>query len=219
MLKRAYSSCSKAIYHAAKRLFDLATASILLVIAAPLMAAITVAIVVLTGTPILSRQSHLGRNGVTFVRLRFRTLRYGRGPELSRLTPLGARLRAWGLDQLPQLWNVLRGDMSLIGPRPFTPESLPLCDYLQLTRFDVRPGFSGLAQVHRCDDRSIHHELALDVEYVASRSLLLDLSIMRRLLALHLLRSTDSTWPCDRPVSGAGRGGRQPQRGQRSNAG
>lgn len=200
-------------------------ALVLLFFTAPLMAAIALAVLVLTGTPILSRDRHLGQEGRSFERLRFRTLRYGRGPELSRLTPLGAWLRVRGLDQLPQLWNVLRGDMSIVGPRPVAHDALDECDELQLRRVSVRPGLIGPVDLHQSDSLSPEDELVLEAAYAANRSIRLDLTIIRRRLALLIVRRSDWSPPADRdvlaePIGGADAdAGSEQQPGERSGAG
>ncbi|MDH4074394.1 MAG: sugar transferase [Acidimicrobiia bacterium] len=209
-----------------RRTVDVVIASMLLLVTAPMMALIALAVLVLTGTPVLCRDRYLGQDGQPFERLRFRTLRYGRGPELTRLTPLGARLRVRGLDQLPQLWNVLRGDMSVVGPRPITDESLAAFDEFQRRRLQVRPGLVGPVHLLQSDSVSSERELLLEAEYVEHRSILLDLAIIRRWLALMVLRrsgwspsaNTNDILPAESGRADT-RAGRQAQPGERSGAG
>lgn len=224
MLRRAYSSCLQSTDRAVRRLLDVVVASTLLLLMIPLMAVIALAVLVLTGTPILSRDRHVGFEGKPFDRLRFRTLRYGRGPELSRLTPLGARLRVRGLDQLPQLWNVLRGDMSVVGPRPTPEHMLEMCDEVHQMRLAVRPGLIGPVHLHQSDSLPPESELELEAEYAVNRSILLDLVLVRRWLALVILRRSgwSPPWHDDlaaEPGEGARRAGKESQPGERSGAG
>jgi len=168
------------------RVLDILLASVFLILSLPLLAAIAAAIVVTDGLPIFYRGRRVGRGGRVFTMVKFRTLRrdaeerLGRylGAELvlrtqAEFTPVGRRLRAAQLDELPQLWNVLRGDMSLVGPRPIRPiffeqlaEELPA--YWQ--RLVVRPGLTGFAQVRREYETSMAEKLAHDLEWIADRS-------------------------------------------------
>jgi lipopolysaccharide/colanic/teichoic acid biosynthesis glycosyltransferase len=167
-----------------KRALDLLGASAALVLLAPLILATAVAVRFAMGAPVLFRQVRPGRGGRPFTLLKFRTLRDARDsqgrplPDGQRLTPFGAFLRSTSLDELPELWNVLRGDMSLVGPRPLLMEYLPLYSREQARRHEVLPGITGWAQVNGRNTPSWEDRLAMDVWYVDNRSLLLDLRIL-----------------------------------------
>jgi len=146
------------------------------------------------GSPILFRQERPGRHGRPFTLYKFRSMRTageGAAPlsEAERLTRLGAFLRRTSLDELPELWNVLRGDMSLVGPRPLLMEYLPLYTPEQARRHHVRPGITGWAQINGRNAISWEEKFRLDVWYVDHRSLSLDLRILlltiRRVLSGH----------------------------------
>jgi len=138
------------------------------------------------GRPVLFRQQRIGRDERPFVLLKFRTMRSAEAadgqplPDVERLTRLGAFLRRTSLDELPQLINVLRGDMSLIGPRPLFVRYLPYYTLRERQRHQVRPGITGLAQVSGRNHLLWDERLELDVKYVENRSLRLDLSILWR---------------------------------------
>ncbi|GGR92209.1 hypothetical protein GCM10010169_40750 [Micromonospora fulviviridis] len=166
-----------------KRVLDVVAALLLLILAAPVTAVVAVAVAVGLGRPVLFRQPRAGRHGRTFRLVKFRTMRppdpaRGLVEDADRLTPLGRFLRATSLDELPSLWNVLRGDMSLVGPRPLLPEYLPRYSPTQARRHEVRPGITGLAQVRGRNSLSWEDKLRLDVRYVDTRTLRLDLSIL-----------------------------------------
>lgn len=129
-----------------KRAADLLGAALLLVALAPAMALVALAVLAALGRPVLFRQRRAGRGGAPFVLLKFRTMRDGAGEDAARLTPLGRWLRRYALDELPQLVNVLRGEMSLVGPRPLPVDYLTLYTPREALRLDVRPGLAGLAQ-------------------------------------------------------------------------
>lgn len=166
-----------------------------LILLAPLLVAVAVAVAIGLGRPILFRQVRPGLGGRPFTLLKFRTMRDAVGPDRSslpdsaRLTPLGIFLRTWSLDELPELWNVIRGDMSLVGPRPLLTEYLPLYTPDQARRHDVRPGITGWAQVNGRNALSWDEKFALDLWYIDHRSFLLDLKILaltlRNVLARH----------------------------------
>lgn len=136
------------------------------------------------GSPVLFRQERPGLHGRPFTMVKFRTMSDERGPdgallpEAQRLTPFGRFLRASSLDELPQLWNVLRGEMSLVGPRPLLMEYLPLYSSDQARRHGVRPGVTGWAQVNGRNAISWAEKFALDVWYVEHRTLCLDVHIL-----------------------------------------
>ncbi|MFD0786582.1 sugar transferase [Micromonospora azadirachtae] len=170
-------------YDPVKRLFDVVGAVVLLVLTAPLMAVVALLVATSLGRPVLFRQARAGRGGAPFVLVKFRTMRppapeQGRVADGDRLTPLGRWLRATSLDELPTLWNVLRGEMSLVGPRPLLPEYLERYSPHQARRHEVRPGVTGLAQVRGRNGLDWDEKLDLDVRYVDNRGLRFDLSIL-----------------------------------------
>lgn len=171
-----------------KRVVDAVGASLgLLVMSVPL-AAIALAIRLTMGSPVLFRQVRPGLHGAPFTLVKFRTMRTGEGSDAERLTRLGRFLRATSLDELPELWNILRGDMSLVGPRPLLVEYLPRYSPRQARRHEVRPGLTGLAQVEGRNLVAWDERLELDVRYVETRTLALDLRILWRTLAMVLRR-------------------------------
>jgi lipopolysaccharide/colanic/teichoic acid biosynthesis glycosyltransferase len=167
-----------------KRLFDLALALILLVMLAPVLLGIGLAVRVVIGGPVIFRQLRPGRNGRLFELLKFRTMTSACDsagellPDAQRLTRFGRWLRASSLDELPELINVLKGDMSFVGPRPLLPEYLPLYNARQARRHEVRPGISGWAQVNGRNALTWEEKFRLDVWYVDNMSLRLDLRIL-----------------------------------------
>lgn len=170
-----------------KRALDVAVAGALLVLTAPAQLAVAVAVRRRLGSPVLFRQARPGLHGRPFTLLKFRTMldvdpARGLTTNEQRLTPFGRRLRATSLDELPSLWNVLRGDMSLVGPRPLRTDYLERYSARQARRHEVRPGVTGLAQVSGRNALGWDERLALDVEYVERRSLRLDLAILLRTL-------------------------------------
>jgi len=174
---------------AAKRGFDILVSAILLVAFAPLMAATALAVLLLDGRPVLFRQERPGLGGKPFVCCKFRTMRQAPPGEVPwttddiRTTVLGHLLRRTSMDELPQLWLVLTGRMSLVGPRPLLMEYLPKYNARQRRRHDVRPGITGLAQVNGRRALTLGQRLDLDVTYVDTRSLVLDLRILLLTLA------------------------------------
>ena len=167
-----------------KRLFDLVVAlSALLILFVPLLALIWIVRRKL-GSPIFFRQTRPGVRGEPFEMVKFRTMTDARGsdgelmPDAVRLTPFGRFLRATSLDELPELWNVIKGDMSLVGPRPLLVEYLPLYSPEQARRHEVRPGITGWAQVNGRNALSWEEKFKLDVWYVDHRSLWLDIKIL-----------------------------------------
>ena len=167
-----------------KRAFDLATASIALILLSPVLAWIALAVLVTQGRPILFRQERPGLGGRPFTMVKFRTmraLRPGEVPYLTdvdRVTRLGRFLRGTSLDELPELWNVVRGDMSIVGPRPLLMEYLSEYSADEGRRHDVRPGITGWAVVNGRNSLRFDERLALDLWYVDHASLALDLRIM-----------------------------------------
>jgi exopolysaccharide biosynthesis polyprenyl glycosylphosphotransferase len=178
-----------------KNVFDRLIAVVALIVLAPLMVAIAVAVRATSPGPALFRQARIGKDGVQFTILKFRTMRQyaearkvelvgdGHGVPVKirqdpRVTPLGARLRRHSLDELPQLLNVLRGDMSLVGPRPPLPEEVARYGDDVRRRLVVRPGMTGLWQVNGRSDLSWEESVRLDLRYVENWSLMLDLQIL-----------------------------------------
>lgn len=167
-----------------KRLFDLAVALLLLFLLSPVLLATALSIRIFLGSPILFRQVRPGLGGKPFTMFKFRTMTDSTGADggpLSdedRMTQMGSFLRRTSLDELPELWNVLRGDMSLVGPRPLLMEYLALYDREQFRRHEVRPGITGWAQVNGRNAISWEQKFELDTWYVDHRSLALDLRIL-----------------------------------------
>jgi len=163
-----------------KRLVDLAGAALLLLGLAPLLAAAALLLLLCEGRPVLLRQPRLGRGAAPFALLKLRTMRPGAGPDADRLHRLGRLLRASAIDELPQLVNVLRGEMSLVGPRPLPLPYLPRFGPRQRQRFRVRPGLCGLAQAAGRNAVPWPRRLALDVCYARRVGFARDLGIMLR---------------------------------------
>ena len=167
-----------------KRVFDLVLTIPALLFLSPLLAAIALLVRARLGAPVLFRHERPGHRGRLFTLLKFRTMsgeRDANGEPLSderRLTPLGRRLRRWSVDELPELIHVVRGEMSLVGPRPLLPEYLERYSAEQARRHDVRPGITGWAQIHGRNQLSWPERLELDVWYVDHVSLGLDLRIL-----------------------------------------
>ena len=177
-----------------KRLLDLAVALGAMIVAAPLILILAALVRYNLGSPVLFRQTRPGRHGHPFVLVKFRTMRDAYGADgkplddSERLTRFGRFLRASSLDELPGLWNVVTGDMSLVGPRPLLMEYLPLYSPEQARRHEVRPGVTGLAQVNGRNAISWDEKFALDCWYVDHRSFWLDLKIIARTLVKVLHR-------------------------------
>ncbi|HUL90772.1 MAG TPA: sugar transferase [Burkholderiales bacterium] len=167
-----------------KRFVDFAVACAGLIVLSPVILAVSALVLVCSGRPILFAQIRPGRLGHLFVLYKFRTMSGATDaqgkllPDAERFTGLGRFLRHSSLDELPQLWNVLRGDMSLVGPRPLLVEYLPLYSPEQARRHEVRPGITGWAQVNGRNAQTWEERLRLDVWYVDHRSLWLDLQIL-----------------------------------------
>ncbi|WP_130011447.1 sugar transferase [Serinicoccus sediminis] len=165
-----------------KRVLDLAVAVPVALITAPIQAVVAGAIRTTMGRPILFRQDRPGLHGETFSILKFRTMlteeAAGTSHDALRLTPLGKFLRSTSVDELPTLWNVIQGDMSLVGPRPLLTSYLARYSPEQARRHDVRPGLTGLAQVRGRNSLTWEEKFGFDLEYVDSQSLRLDLRII-----------------------------------------
>jgi len=193
-------------YHAAKRALDITCALVLLTVTLPITLVTGFAIVLTSGRPVLFVQERLGAGGVPFRCAKFRTMvkdaeaRQGdvahlnttggpafKHPQDPRVEPLGRRLRAWSVDELPQLWNVLRGDMSMVGPRPLpTAENRYQDDHWR--RLSVKPGLTGVWQVSGRSDVPWDQWMQMDLDYVRDRTLLLDIQVILRTPAVVLRR-------------------------------
>jgi lipopolysaccharide/colanic/teichoic acid biosynthesis glycosyltransferase len=175
-----------------KRTIDVVVSTALLAIAAIPMALVALAIRWTMGAPVLFRQERPGRDEVPFTMLKFRTMREPRPGEdalatdAARLTRLGRWLRRTSLDELPELWNVLRGDLSLVGPRPLLMDYLPRYSPEQRRRHEVKPGLTGPAQVDGRNALSWEDQFELDVWYVDHRSLAVDLRLLARTIRVVL---------------------------------
>ena len=171
-------------YEAVKRGVDVVVAATALVVLSPVLAATAAAVRLSLGSPVLFTQQRPGRGGRPFRMYKFRTMRDAADaqgnplPDAERLTRLGRVLRATSLDELPELFNVLRGEMSLVGPRPLLVDYLPLYTAEQARRHEVRPGITGWAQVNGRNALSWEDRFRLDVWYVDHASLWLDLRIL-----------------------------------------
>lgn len=171
-----------------KRVFDLVVASIALVVLSPIMAITALAVRIKLGSPVLFRQVRPGMGAVPFAVHKFRTMSDARGPDGAllpdgdRLGSFGRFLRASSLDELPELFDVLRGTMSLVGPRPLLLEYVDRYTPEQARRMDVKPGLTGLAQVSGRNALTWEDRFALDVQYVDTQSLRLDVKILLRSL-------------------------------------
>jgi lipopolysaccharide/colanic/teichoic acid biosynthesis glycosyltransferase len=167
-----------------KRLFDILASAVALVLFLPIFIALAILVLFLIGSPIFFEQVRPGLNSVPFKMLKFRTMKNSKGadgeflPDADRLTRFGAILRASSLDELPELWNVLKGDMSIVGPRPLLLEYLDYYTDEEKIRHSVRPGITGLAQVMGRNLISWNDRLLYDVEYVNSQSFGLDMKII-----------------------------------------
>jgi sugar transferase EpsL len=177
-----------------KRAFDIGVSSVGLLVLSPVVAAVAGIVRWRLGSPVLFRQVRPGLDAEPFELVKFRTMTDDRGPDGSllpdadRLPPFGAFLRSTSLDELPELWNVLTGDMSLVGPRPLLTSYLPLYTPEQARRHEVRPGITGWAQVNGRNAGSWQDRLAMDVWYVDNASFMLDLRILARTVGLVLRR-------------------------------
>ena len=167
-----------------KRIFDLSLSAIMLIALAPVIIIVAAIVAFNLGQPTLFRQARPGLKGRVFDIIKFRSMRDAvdnNGELLSdeqRLTPLGKKLRNSSLDELPGLWSVLKGDMSLVGPRPLLIEYLPLYSPEQARRHDVKPGITGWAQINGRNNISWQEKFALDVWYVDNQNLWLDIKIL-----------------------------------------
>jgi lipopolysaccharide/colanic/teichoic acid biosynthesis glycosyltransferase len=169
-----------------KRSLDLACALVLGILLIPVLLLIALLVRIDLGSPVLFRQERPGRDGKIFVLKKFRTMKMsvdidGKSlPDSERMTRFGDWLRSTSMDELPELWNVIRGEMSLIGPRPLLPEYLRLYSPYQARRHEVRPGLTGLAQVSGRNALSWPERFNLDVWYVENLSIGLDAYVLKR---------------------------------------
>jgi lipopolysaccharide/colanic/teichoic acid biosynthesis glycosyltransferase len=167
-----------------KRCIDVAGGMLALLVVSPILLVIALIVRSRLGSPVLFVQRRPGLHGRSFNIVKFRTMRNDCGPEgrplpdEARLTRFGALLRSTSLDELPELWNVIKGEMSLVGPRPLLTEYLDRYSPAQARRHDVRPGITGLAQVRGRNALTWHEKFALDVEYVERCALSLDIKIL-----------------------------------------
>ena len=169
-----------------KRAFDLVVATGAAVVLSPVIAVVALLVRLRLGSPVIFRQVRPGLEGRPFTIYKFRTMLETTDangallPSVARTPPFGQRLRALSLDELPELWNVIKGDMSLVGPRPLMTAYLPRYNPEQARRHDVRPGITGLAQVSGRNGISWEEKFALDVQYVDTHDLPMDVAILTR---------------------------------------
>jgi lipopolysaccharide/colanic/teichoic acid biosynthesis glycosyltransferase len=179
-------------YDHAKRLMDVLVATAALVLTAPLQALVACLVRRDLGSPVLFKQLRPGKDEKLFELVKFRTMRdldpAAPLSDADRLTPLGSKLRSWSLDELPTLWNVLKGDMSLVGPRPLLVAYLDRYSAAQRRRHEVRPGVTGLAQVSGRNAITWEEKFAKDLEYIDRRSLCLDLWVLYRTVVATIRR-------------------------------
>jgi lipopolysaccharide/colanic/teichoic acid biosynthesis glycosyltransferase len=167
-----------------KRVFDLIVVLVALPLWGPLLLIVALLLRVKLGAPLFFRQARPGRDGVVFELIKFRSMTDACGPDgrllsdAERLTAFGRALRATSLDELPELWNVLRGDMSLVGPRPLLVAYLPRYSPEQARRHEVRPGITGLAQIKGRNAMAWEEKFRWDVYYVDNQSVLMDVKIL-----------------------------------------
>ena len=172
-----------------KRLIEFIIVLIGLIVASPILLVVAILVKTKLGSPIIFRQQRVGLNGDIFEMVKFRTMKdaYDASdqllPDEERLTRFGQFLRKTSLDELPELWNVLKGDMSLVGPRPLLVEYLPLYSEEQMKRHNLRPGVTGYAQVNGRNNISWVKKFELDVYYVENFSLWLDIKILFQTVA------------------------------------
>lgn len=178
-----------------KRALDVLVSALALVILSPLLLVTAALVRWKLGRPVLFRQERPGIHGRPFTLVKFRTMRDAPvdptdgSADRDRLTPFGARLRSTSIDELPELWNVLKGDMSLVGPRPLLMHYLPLYSERQARRHEVKPGITGWAQINGRNNSPWADRLEMDVWYVENRSFLLDLKILAKTIPSALRRS------------------------------
>jgi len=195
-----------------KRLFDILVVVLTAVVWVPLLLCTMAVVGAALGRPIFFAQERAGRNGRPFRLVKLRTMREGDGPDAERLTRVGRWLRATSLDELPELWHVLTGEMSLVGPRPLPVRYLPRYSPQQARRHEVRPGITGWAQINGRNTLTWEQKFAYDVWYVDHRSFWLDLKILWLTVWQVLARrgisaegeATMGEFYCDHPVVAMG---------------
>jgi lipopolysaccharide/colanic/teichoic acid biosynthesis glycosyltransferase len=171
-----------------KRIFDITLSATALLLLLPVIFFVAWQVSRKMGSPVLFRQVRPGRDGMPFEMIKFRTMRDAKDengnplPDSERMTPFGRFLRSSSLDELPELWNVLKGDMSLVGPRPLLFKYMPFFEGVEKARHNVRPGITGWAQINGRNTSPWSERLALDVWYVRNMSFLLDLKIILKTL-------------------------------------
>ena len=181
-----------------KRILDVVIASTALVLLSPVYALVAYKVKKNLGSPVLFRQTRPGLYGQPFEMIKFRSMKDALDtagnplPDSERLTPFGKMLRATSLDEMPELWNVIKGDMSIVGPRPLLMEYLPLYNSEQAKRHEVRPGITGYAQVNGRNAISWEKKFELDTWYVNNQSLWLDFKIMLKTVKKVLAKDDNS---------------------------
>lgn len=172
------------MYALSKRCLDLSIALLSPLLLCPVLLVVLLLMILFQGFPLLYRQKRVGEGGTFFTLFKLRTMAVGEARDIERLTIIGSFLRSFSIDEIPGFWNVIRGEMSLVGPRPLLPEYLPLYNREQSRRHEVRPGVTGWAQVNGRNAITWQERFELDLWYIENRSFWLDLKI----LALTLLR-------------------------------
>ena len=195
MIGRTYNISGVTLYRKfGKRLFDVLFSASLLIVLSPVILIIALIVYVKMGRPILFSQERPGLNEKIFTLYKFRTMTNAYGPDgkllpdSSRLSRFGKILRSTSLDELPELWNILKGDMSFVGPRPLLVQYLSLYSDEQRHRHDVRPGLTGLAMIHGRNNLNWNDKFAYDLQYVEQQSFLLDMKILLWTVVITLKR-------------------------------
>ncbi len=195
MIGRTYNIRGVTLYRKfGKRLFDVLFSASLLIVLSPVILIIALIVYVKMGRPILFSQERPGLNEKIFTLYKFRTMTNAYGPDgkllpdSSRLSRFGKILRSTSLDELPELWNILKGDMSFVGPRPLLVQYLSLYSDEQRHRHDVRPGLTGLAMIHGRNNLNWNDKFAYDLQYVKQQSFLLDMKILLWTVVITLKR-------------------------------
>lgn len=195
MIGRTYNIRGVTLYRKfGKRLFDVLFSASLLIVLSPVILIIALIVYAKMGRPILFSQERPGLNEKIFTLYKFRTMTNAYGPDgkllpdSSRLSRFGKILRSTSLDELPELWNILKGDMSFVGPRPLLVQYLSLYSDEQRHRHDVRPGLTGLAMIHGRNNLNWNDKFAYDLQYVEQQSFLLDMKILLWTVVITLKR-------------------------------
>lgn len=192
---------SSLAYQVSKRIFDIMVSGVGLVLASPIMAVTAIMVRHNLGSPVIFSQDRAGKDGRVFCLYKFRTMRepnisIGLISDQDRLTDFGKKLRASSLDELPSLWNIFMGDMSLVGPRPLRVNYLDLYTSEQARRHEVKPGLTGLAQVSGRNSLSWEKRFTLDVTYVDNQSFKLDFQILMKTVDVVLSKRGVSAEDC-----------------------